>query len=248
MSTEPSDEPLPDLPGSDQITQASRSNLALSFFSLSPEKQRAMNVFYAFCRVVDDVADLKDAYPARMHLVHVLSREPQEVELYSGRLDASRLRKLLPLTVSVRDVDHWWLCGPFEMVTGAVSVLGELGVSGVSVHRELFWVGDDPPVEAVHLEEAPGDGASLTVVLDGRSSTLTLPPGTTVLDGAQQVRPDLPFACKGGVCGTCRARVTAGSATMRRNYALEKSETDAGYVLTCQAVPSSDEITVDYDA
>ena len=85
-------------------------------------------------------------------------------------------------------------------------------------------------------------------MLDGRSSTLTLPPGTTVLDGAQQVRPDLPFACKGGVCGTCRARVTAGSATMRRNYALEKSETDAGYVLTCQAVPGSDEITVDYDA
>jgi ring-1,2-phenylacetyl-CoA epoxidase subunit PaaE len=196
----------------------------------------------------DEVADLKDAHPARVQIVHVLSREPQEVELHSGRLDAARLRKLLPLTVSVSDVDHWWLCGPFGMVTDAASVLSELGAATAAVHRELFWVGDDPPVEAVHLEEAAGDGADLTVVLDGRSSSLTLPPGTTILDGAQQVRPDLPFACKGGVCGTCRARVVLGEAVMRRNYALEQSEVDAGYVLTCQAVPRSDEITVDYDA
>ncbi|HEY0934813.1 MAG TPA: 1,2-phenylacetyl-CoA epoxidase subunit PaaE [Trebonia sp.] len=196
----------------------------------------------------DEVADLKDAHPARMHLVHVLSREPQEVELYSGRLDADRLRRLLPLTLPVPGVDHWWLCGPFGLVTGAAEVLGELGVSGLNVHRELFWVGDEPPVELVHEKVAAGDGASLTVILDGRSSTLTLPPGTAVLDGAQRVRPDLPFACKGGVCGTCRAKVTSGAAVMRRNYALEEREIEAGYVLTCQAQPSSDEITVDYDA
>jgi ring-1,2-phenylacetyl-CoA epoxidase subunit PaaE len=196
----------------------------------------------------DEVADLKDAHPARVQIVHVLSREPQEVELYSGRLDAARLKRLLPLTVSVPDVAHWWLCGPFGLVTDATEVLRELGVTALSVHRELFWVGDEPPAEAVHEEAAAGDGASLTVVLDGRSSTLTLPPGTAVLDGAQKVRPDLPFACKGGVCGTCRAKVTQGSAVMRRNYALEAAETEAGYVLTCQAVPTSDEITVDYDA
>ncbi|HEY3882408.1 MAG TPA: 1,2-phenylacetyl-CoA epoxidase subunit PaaE [Trebonia sp.] len=196
----------------------------------------------------DEVADLKDAHPARVQIVHVLSREPQEVELYSGRLDAARLKRLLPLTVSVPDVAHWWLCGPFGLVTDATEVLRELGVTALSVHRELFWVGDEPPAEAVHEEAAAGDGASLTVVLDGRSSTLTLPPGTAVLDGAQKVRPDLPFACKGGVCGTCRAKVTQGTAVMRRNYALEAAETEAGYVLTCQAVPTSDEITVDYDA
>jgi len=86
------------------------------------------------------------------------------------------------------------------------------------------------------------------VVLDGRASTFTLPPGTAILDGAQQVRPDLPFACKGGVCGTCRARITRGEAAMRRNYALERHEVDAGYVLTCQALPRSGEIAVDYDA
>ena len=196
----------------------------------------------------DEVADLKDAYPARMQIVHVLSREPQEVELYSGRLDAARLTALLPATVDVPAVDHWWLCGPFLMVTDAIDVLRELGVDAGRIHRELFWVGDDPPAEATHDEPPVGEGTSLTVILDGRSSTLTLPPGTPVLDGAQTVRPDLPFACKGGVCGTCRAKVTSGAAAMRRNYALEQRELDAGYVLTCQALPQSDEITVDYDA
>jgi ring-1,2-phenylacetyl-CoA epoxidase subunit PaaE len=196
----------------------------------------------------DEVADLKDAHPARMQIVHVLSREPQEVELHSGRLDASRLTALLPATVDVPAVDHWWLCGPHPMVTDAIEVLRGLGVDGARIHRELFWVGDEPPAEAVHDDAPVGEGASLTVILDGRSSTLTLPAGTPILDGAQKARPDLPFACKGGVCGTCRARVTSGAAVMRRNYALEQREIDAGYVLTCQALPETDEITVDYDA
>jgi len=196
----------------------------------------------------DEVADLKDAHPARVRIIHVLSREPQEVELYSGRLDPGRLARLLPVTVDATSVDHWWLCGPFGLVTGATEVLRQLGVAAGRVHRELFWVGDEPPVEATHDEAPVGDGATVTVVLDGRASTLTLPPGMTILDGAQKVRPDLPFACKGGVCGTCRAKVTSGEAVMRRNYALEQTELDAGYVLTCQAIPRTDDIAVDYDA
>ena len=196
----------------------------------------------------DEVADLKDAYPARMQIVHVLSREPQEVELFSGRLDAARLAALLPVTLDVAGVDHWWLCGPFGLVSDAIEVLRDLGVESGRVHRELFWVGADPPAEVTHDDAPVGDGANLTVILDGRSSTLTLPAGTPILDGAQKARPDLPFACKGGVCGTCRARVTSGAAVMRRNYALEQREIEAGYVLTCQALPQTDEITVDYDA
>jgi ring-1,2-phenylacetyl-CoA epoxidase subunit PaaE len=196
----------------------------------------------------DEVADLKDAHPARMQIVHVLSRELQEVELHSGRLDAGRLTALLPATVDVPAVDHWWLCGPHLMVNDAIEVLRQLGVDRGRIHRELFWVGDEPPAEAVHTDAPVGAGASLTVILDGRSTTLTLPAGTPVLDGAQRTRPDLPFACKGGVCGTCRAKIVSGEAAMRRNYALEQRETDAGYILTCQAVPLSDELTVDYDA
>ncbi|MGH3232121.1 MAG: 1,2-phenylacetyl-CoA epoxidase subunit PaaE [Streptosporangiaceae bacterium] len=195
----------------------------------------------------DEIADLKDAYPERICLVHVLSREPQEVELFNGRLDAGKLRSLLPVTVDVAAVDHWWLCGPFGLVEGAIAVLGELGVSRGRIHRELFYVEDEPPAEAKHAEAPVGPGAEVTVLLDGRSSTATVPPGTPILDGAQRVRPDLPFACKGGVCGTCRARLIEGEVTMRRNYALEQAELDAGYILTCQSLPASEHVTVDYD-
>jgi ring-1,2-phenylacetyl-CoA epoxidase subunit PaaE len=196
----------------------------------------------------DEIADLKDAYPARVCLVHLLSREPQEVELFNGRLDAAKLRSLLPVTVEAATVDHWWLCGPFGMVQDAIGVLSGLGVTRDRIHRELFYVEEEPPAEAKHAEAPTGPGAEVTVLLDGRSSTATVEPGTPILDGAQRVRPDLPFACKGGVCGTCRALLVRGEVTMRRNYALEREELEAGYVLTCQALPASDQITVDYDA
>jgi ring-1,2-phenylacetyl-CoA epoxidase subunit PaaE len=196
----------------------------------------------------DEIADLKDAYPARICLVHLLSREPQEVELFNGRLDAAKLRSLLPVTVEAATVDHWWLCGPFGMVEDAIGVLVSLGVARDRIHRELFYVEEEPPAEATHVEAPAGPGAEVTVLLDGRSSTATVAPGIPILDGAQRVRPDLPFACKGGVCGTCRALLVKGEVTMRRNYALEREELDAGYVLTCQALPVSDQITVDYDA
>ena len=198
----------------------------------------------------DDIADLKDSYPARLQLVHVLSREPQEVELFSGRLDAQKLRALLPVVTDPDRVAGWWLCGPLPMTEGAVAVLAEFGVPRSRIHRELFYVEDEPPAVVRHDDAgaAPGSGAEVTVILDGRKTTLTAPPGVAILDAAQRVRPDLPFACKGGVCGTCRARVLSGETEMRRNYALEPSEIDAGYVLTCQARPVSDAVTVDYDS
>jgi ring-1,2-phenylacetyl-CoA epoxidase subunit PaaE len=196
----------------------------------------------------DEVADLKDAHPTRTRIIHVLSREPQEAELYSGRLDRTRLEALLPETVDIGSVDHWWLCGPYGMVTDATDVLSALGVDAWRIHRELFWVGDEPPAEAIHEEVPEGDGATVTVTLDGRSSTFTVPAGTPILDGAQRIRPDLPFACKSGVCGTCRAKITHGEVAMRRNYALEENEVTSGYVLTCQALPRADDIAVDYDA
>ena len=170
----------------------------------------------------DEIADLKDAYPARICLVHLLSREPQEVELFNGLLDAGKLRSLLPVTVEVAAGDHWWLCGPFGMVQDAIGVLSGLGVTRDRIHRELFYVEEEPPAEATHAEAPTGPGAEVTVLLDGRSSTATVEPGTPILDGAQRVRPDLPFACKGGVCGTCRALLVKGEVTMRRNYALER--------------------------
>lgn len=204
--------------------------------------RRADTVMFA-----DELADLKDAYPARMHIVHVLSREPHEVEVFHGRLDTGRLQTLLPALLDPSAVDHWWLCGPFGMVEDARTVLAQLGVPRARVHRELFYVEEEPPVELHHRDPPTRAGARVTVLLEGRTSTLTVPPGTPILDGAQHARPDLPFACKGGVCGTCRARLVCGEVRMRRNYALEPEELAAGYVLTCQAEPISEHVTVDYD-
>ncbi|PRX50342.1 ring-1,2-phenylacetyl-CoA epoxidase subunit PaaE [Prauserella shujinwangii] len=197
----------------------------------------------------DELADLKDRYPARLELVHVLSREPREAELFTGRLDAEKLTSLLRLLPEPHRVGHWWLCGPYGMVTDAQDVLEAHGVPGERVHQELFFVDDLPPEPVRHEEAAlTGETAELTVQLDGRLTTVVVAKDTPVLDGAQRSRPDLPFACKGGVCGTCRARVTEGEVAMRRNFALEKDEVAAGFVLTCQSLPVTDQVMVDYDA
>ncbi|MFB7944234.1 1,2-phenylacetyl-CoA epoxidase subunit PaaE [Kitasatospora phosalacinea] len=195
----------------------------------------------------DELADLKDRYLERFQLVHVLSRESRDAELLSGRLDPDRVTALLTALVDAPAVDHWWLCGPYGMVLGTKQLLAELGVPAGRVHQELFHADDERPEER-HAEPGPDAAASeVTLVLDGRSSTLALPRDRSILDGAQRARPDLPFACKGGVCGTCRALVRDGKVEMRRNFALEEAELAAGYVLTCQARPVSDRVTVDYD-
>jgi len=197
----------------------------------------------------DELADLKDLYPARLQLGHVLSREPRETELFSGRLDAERLAALIDGLVEVAGADHWWLCGPHGMVTDAQRVLKDLGVPGDRVHRELFFADAEPVTPVRHEDRAvEGPVSQVTITLDGRSTSAALPVDMTILDGAQRTRSDLPFACKGGVCGTCRALVTDGRADMRRNFALESAEVDAGYVLTCQSFPASGTLTVDYDS
>jgi len=196
----------------------------------------------------EELADLKDRHGPRLHLLHVLSREPTEAEIFSGRLDADRLRTLLTALVDVDGVDGWWLCGPLGMTEDALVVLAELGVPRPRVHRELFHV-DEPPPQRHRVEDAAdvAAGSAVTVILDGRVTALTLPRDVPVLDSALKVRADLPFACRGGVCGTCRARVTDGAVWMRRNFALEGDEIAAGFVLTCQTLPVSDTVTVDFD-
>ncbi|WP_370615495.1 1,2-phenylacetyl-CoA epoxidase subunit PaaE [Mumia sp. Pv 4-285] len=196
----------------------------------------------------EELADLKNRYGPRFDLIHVLSREPRDVELFSGRLETERLRDLLTLLVPVGDLDHVWLCGPFGMLADARAVLSELGVEECRVHVELFYV--DEPLPELRRADPVVDGATseVTVVLDGRSTTSAMPRGEPVLDAAQRTRTDLPFACKGGVCGTCRAKVGDGEVDMRRNYALTPDEVESGFVLTCQSYPVSDTLTVDFDA
>ncbi|RYE75276.1 MAG: 2Fe-2S iron-sulfur cluster binding domain-containing protein, partial [Myxococcales bacterium] len=186
----------------------------------------------------------KDAHLDRFSVIHVLSREPRDVDLFSGRLDEARLTAILDTFVG--KPDHAWLCGPFPLIQEARELLRDrVG----EVHVELFYVEDAPPELASHQERPPsGPTSTVTIVLDGKRTTAELPTDQSVLDAAQRVRADLPFACKGGVCGTCRARITEGEVDMRRNYALEESEVADGFVLTCQSHAVSERVTVDFDA
>ncbi|MFY1673750.1 1,2-phenylacetyl-CoA epoxidase subunit PaaE [Plantactinospora sp. WMMB334] len=194
---------------------------------------------------VEELADLKDRYPERLHLVHVLSREPGESPLLSGRVDADRLGRLLDSIVPADRIDEWFLCGPYQMVLDTRRVLADRGVPERAVHAELFHV-DAPPAPPARPADAAA-GAEVTIRLDGRASSFRMGRDERVLDAALRVRSELPYACKGGVCSTCRAKVVTGEVSMARNYALEPDEVAAGYVLTCQSSPLTDTLVVDYD-
>jgi ring-1,2-phenylacetyl-CoA epoxidase subunit PaaE len=229
--------------------------LSIVATTLESEPRSSVTLIYAnrthrSVMFLEEVEDLKDRYPDRMQLIHVLSREPQEVELFSGRLDEDRLTRILDTIVTVDTVDEWFLCGPFAMVQSLRKVLVHAGVAKRSIHAEVFHV-DSSPVRRTPAATpaAAGEGAEVTITLDGRQSTFRLgSDGPPVLDAAVTVRADVPFACKGGVCGTCRAKVVEGEVTMDSNYALEPDEVDAGYVLTCQSHPTTDRVVLDYDA
>jgi ring-1,2-phenylacetyl-CoA epoxidase subunit PaaE len=195
---------------------------------------------------LDELADLKDRWPTRVSLVHVLSREPQDAPLLSGRLDRDRFGEVLSALVAA-DAAAYWLCGPWEMVRDLRSVLSERGVPADRVRAELFFVEDVPPPPAPAAQEEAG-GVAVCFTLDGRRSEVRAPAGSSVLDAARLARSDVPFACRGGVCATCRARVVGGEVEMVRNFALEDDEVARGYVLTCQSYPRSDGVEVDYDA
>jgi ring-1,2-phenylacetyl-CoA epoxidase subunit PaaE len=195
---------------------------------------------------LEELADLKDRHTGRFQLVHVLDGEPRDVGLLSGRLDAERLGRLLDGLVGVPGVDEWYLCGPLPLTDTARAVLLARGADPEHVHRELFHVGPPSPRPPVPADE--GTGASVTAVLDGRSCTFRLPcDGAPILDAVLRVRPEAPYACKNAVCGTCRALVLEGEVEMDASYALEPDERRAGYVLTCQAHPVGERVTVDYD-
>ncbi|GGT25549.1 MULTISPECIES: 2Fe-2S iron-sulfur cluster-binding protein [Streptomyces] len=195
---------------------------------------------------LDEVADLKDRYPDRFQLVTVLSREEQQAGLPSGRLDGDRLTALLPALLPVPEVDGWYLCGPFGLVQAAERALHGLGVDRTRIHQEIFHVDDGPNAPARTRAETPAH-SSLTATLDGRSGTWPVQEGESLLETVLRSRSDAPYACKGGVCGTCRAFLVSGDVRMDRNFALEPEETGAGYVLACQSHPVTPEVELDFD-
>ncbi|AIR99450.1 2Fe-2S iron-sulfur cluster-binding protein [Streptomyces glaucescens] len=193
---------------------------------------------------LEEVADLKDRYPERLQLVTVLSREEQQAGLPSGRLDRERLTGLLPSLLPVAEVAGWFLCGPFGLVQGAERALRDLAVPRARIHEEIFHVDAGPT--GGPARPAPAH-STVTARLDGRGGTWPVQDGESLLDTVLRNRPDAPYACKGGVCGTCRAFLVSGEVRMDRNYALETEETEAGYVLACQSRPVTEQVELDFD-
>ncbi|MFI6941482.1 2Fe-2S iron-sulfur cluster-binding protein [Streptomyces sp. NPDC050418] len=191
---------------------------------------------------LEEVADLKDRYPERFQLVTVLSREEQQAGLPSGRLDEERLTGLLPALLPVDGIDGWFLCGPLGLVQGAERALRGLGVRRARIHEEIFHV-DAAPAPSVPAVAH----STVTAQLDGRSGSWPVQDGESLLETVLRNRPDAPYACKGGVCGTCRAFLVQGEVRMDRNFALEPEETEAGYVLACQSHPATEKVELDFD-
>ncbi|GAB79254.1 ring-1,2-phenylacetyl-CoA epoxidase subunit PaaE [Austwickia chelonae] len=203
---------------------------------------------------VEELADLKDRYPARFAVHHVLSREQRQSPLHSGRIDDEKIRVIFDRVFRAEKADEFFLCGPFELVQMVRAELSRRGVSEERVRYELFSSGR--PVEERSEVGAPvaadprGEVYTIAFTLDGLSGEVESPRSAreSVLNAALRVRGDVPFACAGGVCGTCRAKVVEGELSMDENYALEPDEVAQGYVLTCQARPVSDRVSVTFDA
>ena len=200
---------------------------------------------------LDEVADLKDRFPDRFAVFHVLSREVRDSALLTGRLDRVKLDELLEVAIAPRTVDEWFVCGPAPMIEAARAALRDHNVDDAAVHVELFHIatptrpaGVQPPVFDAGTEQQ----ATVTITLAGRSTTLPVPLDKDVLHEVMRVRPDVPYGCTNGMCGTCRAKVVEGSVAMDHCYALDQGELDGGFVLTCQAQPRSDVVVLDYDA
>ena len=198
---------------------------------------------------LEDLSALKDRYTDRFHLIHILSREQQPSPLFNGRIDRSRLEAMFAVLVDPDTVDRWFLCGPYGMVTEVRNLLESRGVPTAHILDELFFAGPPPAPDPDGGEgREPGkERVTLTFTLDGRTSVVRMSYRSKVLDAACTVRSELPWSCRGGMCASCKAQVIEGEVVMEQNYALVAEDLEAGYVLTCQALPLTERITVDYD-
>jgi ring-1,2-phenylacetyl-CoA epoxidase subunit PaaE len=227
-------------------------SILASALAIEPDSRFTLiygNRMVASIMFLEELQDLKDRYAERFQLIHVLSREAPDVDLLSGRIDRAKLTRILELLLPPESVDEWFLCGPLKMIEDARATLIDSGVAAGAIHRELFHAEDMAPAAALETAERADGGAAVEVILDGRRSTLTVPrDGISILEATLRVRPDAPFACKGGVCGTCRCRLIDGQVRMDHAYALEDDELEDGLVLACQSHPVTDTVVLDFDA
>jgi ring-1,2-phenylacetyl-CoA epoxidase subunit PaaE len=216
---------------------------------------------------LEELLALKDQYLGRLSLHFVMSREPQEVQLYNGRIDAARVREFARTLFAPADVTECFICGPGNMLEEVSVTLRDLGVAPECIHGEHFTLATTATAEskpeviaaAPRAEATPAepvaarrplasDEAEVTVLMDGRRRSFTMRMNDElILDAAARAGLELPFSCRAGVCSTCRTKVTRGAVEMAQNYALEEWEVEQGYVLACQSRVTTPTLELDYD-
>jgi ring-1,2-phenylacetyl-CoA epoxidase subunit PaaE len=227
---------------------------------LASEPESRFMLFYgnrttATIMFAEELLALKDRFSTRLSLYFILSREPQEVELFNGRLDREKVSLLGREVFQPQETDAFFLCGPGTMIESVRDTLLSLGVDASRIHAERF--ANDMPVgapraaptlQATAKRAATEEVAQITIVMDGRQRSFAmLDEDATVLEAAERAGLELPYSCRAGVCSTCRTKVTRGTVEMQSNYALEPWEVEAGFVLCCQARPTSGELELTYD-
>jgi ring-1,2-phenylacetyl-CoA epoxidase subunit PaaE len=192
--------------------------------------------------------ELKDRFMQRLSVFHVISGEEQDIPILHGRLDGDKVRVLLRALVPASSVDHVFICGPTGMSEDIETTCRDIGISPERIHVERFVseFGGKPRPKAIVPVTAPPK-AIASLIIDGKRRDVPVAEDESILDAALRAGMDLPFACKGGMCSTCRAKLVEGDARMEVNYSLEQWELKAGFILTCQARPVSDQVVVDYD-
>lgn len=200
---------------------------------------------------LEELAALKNRFLDRLEVYHFLENEVEEIELFNGRLDRAKCDEVFSTLVDVKAADAFFICGPGPMMDAAEAALLACGVPASKILIERFTTSalSAEQIERMRTLEAKAAGTMLTVTLDGRRSKIAFDAAKgNILESVQAAGLPAPYACKGGVCSTCRAKVVSGTVAMKKNYALSEEEVADGYVLTCQSVPTSADVTLSYDA
>lgn len=196
----------------------------------------------------EELGGLKNRYIDRFQLIHVLSRESLGNPLQKGRINQEKVELIVKSLLRGERIDAVYTCGPEEMIHAVKNAMMNSGVAENQIHFELFGTKTAGSKAKTIIPQEQNVHAKVTIIMDGDRIEVDLnTAGTSILEAGYQAGADLPFACKGGVCCTCKAKILEGTAVMEVNYSLEKEEIDAGYILTCQAHPTSEKLTVSFD-
>jgi len=198
----------------------------------------------------EEIEQLKNRFFERFHIFYFLTKEQRDIAFLNGRFDKEKLQILTRTFIDIEDTSHCFICGPQDMIFLIRDELVAAGMDENKIHYELFFSGDNE-ASKLHIAEVlehKADGTEVTILDGGKEFHFIMDDDfDTILDGALAAGADLPFACKGGVCSTCKCKLIEGNVEMKKNYALEDYEVSQNFILSCQSVPTSDKVVVDFD-